>query len=188
MFKYAERCYSIIEELDRFGIKFQKTETGDYAVKKVHHLGTYVLPMPNGETVKTALYRQLKRAQILISNRFNATRLLNGPDGRIAGAVAVNTRTAEFLTIRAKAVVLCLGAAGRLGLPTSGYLFGTYENATNSGDGYCHGLSCRRQTREPRMLPDQSADQGLQRTCLRLRRGPLRGLYDQQRRRALHRV
>ncbi|MEQ1672554.1 MAG: fumarate reductase/succinate dehydrogenase flavoprotein subunit, partial [Hyphomicrobium sp.] len=41
-----------------------------------------------------------------------------------------------FLTVRAKAVVLCLGAAGRLGLPASGYLYGTYENATNSGDGY----------------------------------------------------
>lgn len=134
--KYAERCYGIIEELDRYGIRFQKNENGDFAVKKVHHLGTYVLPMPNGDTVKKALYRQLRRAQLLISNRFMATRLLTGSDGRIAGAIAVNTRTAEFLIIRAKAVILCMGAAGRLGLPTSGYMFGTYENATNSGDGY----------------------------------------------------
>src|SRR5258708_72014 len=29
-----------------------------------------------------------------------------------------------------------MGAAGRHGLPTSGYMFGTYENAANSGDGY----------------------------------------------------
>lgn len=134
--KYAERCYSIIEELDSFGIRFQKNENGDFAVKKVHHLGTYVLPMPNGETVKKALYRQLRRAQLLISNRYIATRLLTGKDGRVAGAIAVNTRSAEFLVIRAKAVILCMGAAGRLGLPTSGYLYGTYENATNSGDGY----------------------------------------------------
>lgn len=134
--KYAERSFSVIEELDRFGIKFQKTENGDFAVKKVHHLGTYVLPMPNGDTVKKALYRQLKRAQLLISNRFMATRLLTGKDGRIAGAIAVNTRNGQFLIIRAKAVILCMGAAGRLGLPASGYLFGTYENATNSGDGY----------------------------------------------------
>ncbi|NOT72095.1 MAG: fumarate reductase/succinate dehydrogenase flavoprotein subunit [Hyphomicrobium sp.] len=134
--KYAQTCFSIIEELDRFGIRFLKNENGDYAVKKVHHLGTYVLPMPNGDTVKRALYRQLRRAQLLISNRYMATRLLSGRDGEIAGAVAVNTRTAEFLTVRAKAVVLCLGAAGRLGLPASGYLYGTYENATNSGDGY----------------------------------------------------
>lgn len=134
--KYAERCFDIIQELDGYGIRFQKTENGDYDVKKVHHLGTYVLPMPNGETVKKALYRQLRRERILISNRFMATRLLTAPDGTVAGAICVNTRTAEFLVIRAKSVVLSLGAAGRLGLPTSGYLFGTYENAANSGDGY----------------------------------------------------
>ncbi|WP_020178727.1 fumarate reductase/succinate dehydrogenase flavoprotein subunit [Methylopila sp. M107] len=134
--KYAEQCYSIIEELDRFGIRFQKTENGDFEVKKVHHLGTYVLPMPNGDTVKKALYRQLRREQILISNRYMATRLLTADDGRVAGAIAVNARTAEFLVVRAKTVILCMGAAGRLGLPQSGYLWGTYENAANSGDGY----------------------------------------------------
>src|SRR5262245_20844945 len=136
VYKYAQNCYKIIEELDSFGIRFQKNENGDFAVKKVHHIGTYVLPMPNGDTVKKALYRQLRRARLLISNRYMATRLLTAADGRIAGAIAVNTRTAEFLVIRAKAVILCMGAAGRLGLPTSGYMFGTYENAANSGDGY----------------------------------------------------
>jgi succinate dehydrogenase/fumarate reductase flavoprotein subunit len=136
VYKYAQNCYSIIEELDSFGIRFLKNENGDYAVKKVHHIGTYVLPMPNGETVKKALYRQLRRARILISNRYMATRLLKSADGRVAGAISVNTRTAEFLVIKAKAVILCMGAAGRLGLPTSGYMFGTYENAANSGDGY----------------------------------------------------
>jgi succinate dehydrogenase/fumarate reductase flavoprotein subunit len=134
--KYAERCFSVIEELDRFGIKFQKTENGDFALKKVHHIGTYVLPMPNGDSVKRALYRQLKRARLLISNRYMATRLLTGADGRIAGAIAVNTRSGQFLVIRAKAVIMCMGAAGRLGLPASGYLFGTYENPTNAGDGH----------------------------------------------------
>ena len=136
VYKYAENCFDIIQELDSFGIRFLKDETGDYDVKKVHHLGTYVLPMPNGDTVKKALYRQLRRARLLITNRYMATRLLTAKDGRIAGAIAVNTRDATFLVIRAKSVILCMGAAGRLGLPTSGYLFGTYENAANSGDGY----------------------------------------------------
>src|SRR4051812_22498510 len=56
VFKYAERCFDIIQELDRFGIRFLKDENGDYNVKKVHHFGSYVLPMPNGDTVKKALY------------------------------------------------------------------------------------------------------------------------------------
>lgn len=136
VYKYASRCFEMIQELDRFGIKFQKTENGDFDVKKVHHLGSYVLPMPNGDTVKKALYRQLRREKVLISNRYMATRLLTGRTGQVAGVIAVNTRDAEFLVIRAKTVILCAGAAGRLGLPQSGYLWGTYENATNSGDGY----------------------------------------------------
>ncbi|MEQ8825272.1 MAG: fumarate reductase/succinate dehydrogenase flavoprotein subunit [Filomicrobium sp.] len=134
--KYAENCYDIIQELDSFGIRFLKNENGDFDVKKVHHIGTYVLPMPNGDTVKRALYRQLRRARLLITNRYMATRLLTAKDGRVAGAIGVNTRTGEFLVVRAKAVILCMGAAGRLGLPTSGYMYGTYENAANSGDGY----------------------------------------------------
>jgi succinate dehydrogenase/fumarate reductase flavoprotein subunit len=133
--RYAEGCYDVIQELDRYGIRFQKTQNGDYDVKKVHHIGTYVLPMPNGDTVKKALYRQLRKARINIVNRYIATRLLTG-EGRVAGAICVNTRSAEFLAIRAKAVILCAGAAGRLGLPSSGYLYGTYENAANSGEGY----------------------------------------------------
>ena len=135
VYRYASECYDIIQELDEFGIRFQKDENGEYDVKKVHHIGTYVLPMPNGDTVKKALYRQLRKARINIVNRFMATRLLTG-EGRIAGAICVNTRTAEFLVVRAKAVIMSLGAAGRLGLPTSGYLYGTYENASNSGEGY----------------------------------------------------
>ena len=133
---YAENSHAQIRELDDWGVKFEKDQTGDYRVRKVHHLGTYVLPMPEGHHVKKVLYRQLRRLQVNIVQRFMGTRLLTGPDGRIAGAIGVNTRTSEFLVIRAKAVILCMGAAGRLGLPASGYLFGTYENAANAGCGY----------------------------------------------------
>lgn len=133
---YAQGSFPMIEELDRWGVKFEKDETGDYAVKKVHHMGSYVLPMPEGHDIKKVLYRQLKRTRVEITNRLVATRLLTGPDGRIAGAMAFDCRTADFHVVRAKSVVLACGAAGRLGLPASGYLFGTYENPTNAGDGY----------------------------------------------------
>ena len=33
-------------------------------------------------------------------------------------------------------MILATGACGRLGLPASGYLYGTYENPTNAGDGH----------------------------------------------------
>nr|WP_315237190.1 fumarate reductase/succinate dehydrogenase flavoprotein subunit [uncultured Albidiferax sp.] len=133
---YARNSYAMIEELDRWGVKFEKDETGDFAMRKVHHMGTYVLPMPEGHNVKNVLYRRLKRARVEMSQRLVATRLLTAADGSIAGAMAFDCRTAEFHVVRAKSVVLATGAAGRLGLPASGYLFGTYENPTNAGDGY----------------------------------------------------
>jgi succinate dehydrogenase/fumarate reductase flavoprotein subunit len=58
---YAERSYDMIRKLDDWGVHFQKDQTGDYDVKKVHHLGTYVLPMPEGHNVKKILYRRLRR-------------------------------------------------------------------------------------------------------------------------------
>ncbi len=134
--EYATSSFAMIQELDSWGVKFEKDETGDYAVKKVHHIGTYVLPMPEGHNMKKVLYRQLKKRRVDITNRLMATRLLLDEHGAIAGAMAVDSRTADFHVIRAKTVILATGAAGRLGMPSSGYLFGTYENPTNAGDGY----------------------------------------------------
>ena len=133
---YAQGSYPMIQFLDSIGVKFEKDGSGEYNMRKVHHLGTYVLPMPEGHNVKKVLYRQLRRLRVDIINRYMATRLLKDAKGAIAGAVGVNTRTSEFLVVRAKAVILACGAAGRLGLPASGYMFGTYENASNCGDGY----------------------------------------------------
>ena len=45
VYKYANNCYDIIQELDEYGIRFLKDENGNYSPKKVHHIGTYVLPL-----------------------------------------------------------------------------------------------------------------------------------------------
>ena len=136
VYAYAANSARTIDELDRWGVKFEKDETGDFAVRKVHHIGTYVLPMPEGHHMKKILYRQLKRTRVEVVNRVVATRVLLDREGKAAGLMGFDCRTGDFVVIRAKAVILCCGAAGRLGLPTSGYLFGTYENPTNAGDGY----------------------------------------------------
>ena len=133
---YATHSFETIEQLDRWGVKFEKDETGDYAVKKVHHMGAYVLPMPEGHDIKKVLYRQLKRARVEISNRMVCTRIPLARQGPPPGVLAFDCRSGEFRVTRAKAVALACGPAGRLGLPSSGYLMGTYENPTNAGDGY----------------------------------------------------
>ncbi len=133
---YATNSFQMIQRLDKWGVKFEKDDTGEFAVKKVHHLGNYVLPMPEGHHVKRILYRQLRKNRVEITNRYKVTRILVDDAQRVVGVMAVDTRTAEITIIKAKAVILCTGAAGRLGLPSSGYLFGTYENPTNAGDGH----------------------------------------------------
>src|SRR5438094_9568861 len=37
VYAYANHSFRTIQELDRWGVKFEKDETGDYAVPKVHH-------------------------------------------------------------------------------------------------------------------------------------------------------
>ena len=132
---YARESFDMIRELEGWGVKFQKTVAGDYDLKKVHHKGSYVLPMPEGYDIKKILTRTIRRAGVKTENRVMATRVLLD-EGRAVGALGFNVRTGEVVVIRAKAVILCCGAAGRLGLPASGYLMGTYENPANAGDGF----------------------------------------------------
>ena len=127
--------FEVIQELESWGVKFQKDHEGNYDLKQVHRVGKYVLPMPEGKDLKKILARQVKRHKVRVTNRVMATRVMV-QDGRVTGAVGFDVRSGDFVVIQAKAVVLCTGACGRLGLPASGYLYGTYENPTNAGDGY----------------------------------------------------
>ncbi|MFI1304280.1 fumarate reductase/succinate dehydrogenase flavoprotein subunit [Streptomyces sioyaensis] len=135
----ATRGFAMVRRLESYGVKFEKDEHGAYAVRRVHRSGSYVLPMPEGKDVKKVLYRQLRRREmrerIRIENRIMPVRVLTS-GGRAVGAAGFHTRTGRFVTVRAGAVILATGACGRLGLPASGYLYGTYENPTNAGDGY----------------------------------------------------
>ncbi|MEU1734776.1 fumarate reductase/succinate dehydrogenase flavoprotein subunit [Streptosporangium sp. NPDC020145] len=135
----ATRGHDMVRRLEGYGVKFEKDEYGDYAVRRVHRSGSYVLPMPEGKDVKKVLYRVLRRRDIRervrIENRVMPVRVLT-EGGRAVGVAGFDTRSGRFVVVRAGAVILATGACGRLGLPASGYLYGTYENPANAGDGY----------------------------------------------------
>ncbi|GDY29062.1 fumarate reductase/succinate dehydrogenase flavoprotein subunit [Gandjariella thermophila] len=139
VYQTASRGFDMVRRLERYGVKFEKDSYGEYAVRRVHRSGSYVLPMPEGKDVKKVLYRVLRqramRERIRIENRVMPVRVLTS-GGRACGVAGFNTRTGEFVTVSAGAVILATGACGRLGLPASGYLYGTYENPTNAGDGH----------------------------------------------------
>jgi succinate dehydrogenase/fumarate reductase flavoprotein subunit/HEAT repeat protein len=136
----ASRGYDMVRRLEGYGVKFAKDAFGDYDVRRVHRSGSYVLPMPEGKDVKKVLYRVLRqrsiRERVTIENRVMPVRVLTDAAGHARGIAGFNTRTGEFMTVAAGSVILATGACGRLGLPASGYLYGTYENPTNAGDGH----------------------------------------------------
>ncbi|GII90484.1 fumarate reductase/succinate dehydrogenase flavoprotein subunit [Sinosporangium siamense] len=139
IYQTATRGYDMVRRLERYGVKFEKDEHGEYAVRRVHRSGSYVLPMPEGKDVKKVLYRVLRqrhiREKVHIENRVMPVRVLTS-QGRAVGVAGFDTRSGRFVVVSAGAVILATGACGRLGLPASGYLYGTYENPTNAGDGY----------------------------------------------------
>ena len=100
--------YEVIQELDSWGVKFQKDTYGNYDLKQVHRVGKYVLPMPEGKDLKKILARQVKKHKAKVTNRVMATRVMV-KNGRAIGAVGFDVRNGDFVIIQAKAVILCTG-------------------------------------------------------------------------------
>lgn len=88
IYQTATRGHAMVQRLERYGVKFEKDEYGEYAVRRVHRSGSYVLPMPEGKDVKKVLYRVLRRRDIRekvrIENRVMPVRVLT-VDGRATG-------------------------------------------------------------------------------------------------------
>src|SRR3954453_22070249 len=96
VYQTATRGFDMVQRLERYGVKFEKDEYGDYAVRQVHRSGRYVLPMPEGRDVKKVLYRVLRRREmrerITIENRVMPVRVLvHG--GRAVGVAGFDTRS-----------------------------------------------------------------------------------------------
>ena len=92
IYQTATRGFAMVQRLERYGVKFEKDEHGEYAVRRVHRSGSYVLPMPEGKDVKKVLYRVLRRRemreQIRIENRVMPVRVLTA-GGRAVGAAGL---------------------------------------------------------------------------------------------------
>lgn len=135
LYRQAKECFDMIQELDSWGVDFEKDKEGNFVVHRVHMKGRYVLPMPKATDLKPILAREVRKRKCEVVNRVMATRLLTRGH-QVIGALGVDVVTGDFVIVKAKAVILTAGAAGRQGLTPSGYLYGTYENPTNSGEGF----------------------------------------------------
>src|SRR5882724_4004477 len=80
IYQTATRGFDMVRRLEGYGVKFEKDEHDEYAVRQVHRSGSYVLPMPEGRDVKKVLYRTLRardvRSKVTIENRIMPVRVL----------------------------------------------------------------------------------------------------------------
>ena len=49
IYQTATRGFAMVQRLERYGVKFEKDEHGEYAVRRVHRSGSYVLPDARGQ-------------------------------------------------------------------------------------------------------------------------------------------
>jgi len=131
----AERSFAMLKKLEQWGIAFEKDDEGQYVVKDLFSAGgKFTVPM-DGWNLKPILAREVTSRKIKVLNHTMATSVISDFK-RVHGATGLNVRTGEFIACSAKATILTSGGCSRFGLPTSQYLFGTFDFPGNAGDGY----------------------------------------------------
>jgi succinate dehydrogenase/fumarate reductase flavoprotein subunit len=133
----AEEFTPIVRELESWGLEIYKKEDGTWdnywheRIGERMESGCWV----KGGTMKRCLMDEVKRRGIKIVERTMAVDLLT-MDGKVIGAVALNTRTGELTVYHAKAVVLCTGSSSRTYIVNPGNKwFFMRDMGTNCGDG-----------------------------------------------------
>jgi len=148
----AEGSYKAVLDLESFGVKFRYDEIYpwnlDYEAKE-GELKFRIVPQfqttpdtlnYDGRDVKVILEKECKRRGIQIVNRVMVTNLLT-KNGRAAGVIGVNTRTADITVFKAKAIVLATGMdLSRLYRCPSGNWFNSQRPPMITGDGEAMAL------------------------------------------------
>jgi succinate dehydrogenase/fumarate reductase flavoprotein subunit len=130
----AKEAPDRVYDLENFGSIFSRTPDGLIMQRPFGHQTyrrTCYAGDRTGHEILVTLKEELRRRDIRLISEVFATSLLMDKS-RVAGTTAVNMRTGEFFAIRAKAVVMAAGGAGRV-----------YAVTTNAqadvGSGYAMG-------------------------------------------------
>jgi succinate dehydrogenase / fumarate reductase flavoprotein subunit len=118
-------------ELEHMGVIFSRDDQGKLGTRRFggqKAARTFFVGAITGQAMLHVLYEQVIKANVRVYEEWFVTSLIV-EDGVCHGAVALDIRNGELHTIRAKAVVMAAGGAGRV-----------YEPSTNAlictGDGY----------------------------------------------------
>ena len=126
-----------VEELEKLGVTMRWTD-GEYRFRGCHHPGPFL--RVHWQNVKPEMARGIKKKGVNVMDRTMAVDLLTHK-GAVSGATAIDTRTGEFIVIKAKAVIMASGACSRIynpETPQSWKYKYTYHwcPASVSGDGW----------------------------------------------------
>jgi len=129
----AQNSYKRVLDLERFGVPMRDEKGNFRLVKKIHRVPTFLHFA--GRDLKVKLTEEMRRRPVKVLNRTMVVELLV-EDGRVQGAIGVNTRNLEMIVFRAKSVVLATGPASRLYRSPTGVHFNTGHPGTVTGDGH----------------------------------------------------
>ena len=129
----AQNSYKRVLDLERFGVPMRGEKGNFRLVKKIHRVPTFLHFA--GRDLKVKLTQEMRRRPVRILNRTMVVELLV-EDGRVQGAIGVNTRNLEMTVFRAKSIVLATGPASRLYRSPTGVHFNTGHPGTVTGDGH----------------------------------------------------
>lgn len=117
-------------ELEHMGVIFNRNEEGKLAVRRFggqQVARTFFVGAITGQALLHVMYEQIIKHEANTYEEWFVTSLIV-EDGVCRGAVALDIRTGELHTIRAKAVLMASGGAGRVYEPTA-------QAAICTGDG-----------------------------------------------------
>jgi len=145
IYRYYDNAFWALEELEKLGVRMRWDDGEFYWMphrgpgmdpRVSHKLGLRV----HWQNVKPQLARAVRNKGVKVLERTMLIDLLTNR-GKVVGATAVNTRSGEFIIIKAKAVVIATGLFARCYDPETP-LFWKYKfryhwcPATVSGDGW----------------------------------------------------
>jgi len=123
-------AYERIQDLEKYGVPMQEDD-GSYRVWKIPERHSYFLSY-RGVNTKVKLAEAVRKTKTKVFERTMGVELLKH-DGRVVGAIGMNTRTGELTTFLAKATIIATGEPGRQYIEPDGP-FMTYYPLTNTGD------------------------------------------------------
>lgn len=133
--RHIGKTYEIVRLWDSWGIPM-KTDGRYYFAGHAYPGGFICLLKYHGRHQKPILYKKGLDSGAVIRNRLTVFDLMCDGEGRIAGAVGLDSLTGRLVVIQAKAVILGTGLVSRLYPgPTPGWMGNSVARISLTGDG-----------------------------------------------------